>query len=750
MTAKSADPPVLLANGLQPLSCLRCARHKVRCDRLDPCSKCIKNDVPCEFPPPKTGKRKRRKMPLPSSTSSSSSDKLSARLDRYEEVLRSLGVDIESVDVSNSPPLRSVAASSQGEIESHEINDLRQKSPNEEESGCLIVGGRGSRHVESESWTKIGEHFNTGNLTPRSLNDRNEDSIPRPFEHTTKASKLVLGATPGTSRIEALYPSQLHFCKLWQVYLHNVQPLTMILHAPSASLLLAEAVKGHGHTSAETDALLFAVMACAVLSLSDADCMRRLGAKKSSFFSRYRLGCELALANARFMMSSDFSVLQAYTIYLFAIRLSVSPHELWNLTGIAKRNVQRLGLHQGNLVSGLTPFEAEMRRRLWYQIYMHDALAAKIVGVQGLEPSCKITAPGNLNDSDLSPTMTEMPKERNGASDMMFCNLRFKILMFTGEISAEEKLSQLSREKKTSTTHHNGLANLGNAIEDAEKEIELDILRYCDILNPVHMLTAIMARLTMWKLRFMMLSIQYEGDTDNVPADHRESMFSTALRVLEYENNMYSQPATRGFHWYTDPDFPSSCLIHIFETLIRTRSQGEKAEKAWEQIRILYELRPALYNSQTQRSPCCATINKLTLDAWRTREPHILGYDHTQDTPTYVTILREQEQQEATGQQISIPPLHPSLKSPPASEDYPSGGMRQLDNLENEISSWVDGHDFDNIPSNPGSTDMMFFDPMPGLDHDLPTISSHSYDDPGGAHNLLPPLGWTEQTGSKW
>ncbi|KAI1189229.1 hypothetical protein F5B17DRAFT_220381 [Nemania serpens] len=748
MNAKSAEPPVLLANGLQPLSCLRCARHKVRCDRLDPCSKCTKNDVPCVFPPPKTGKRKRRKMPLASSTSPLSSEKLSARLDRYEEVLRSLGVDIESVDLSNSPQLRSAAASSQGETESHDINDLRQKSPNEDESGSLIMGGTGSRHVDSEPWTKIGVNFNAGKLTPMSLNDRNEDSIPGPFEHTTKASKLVLGSTPGTASIEALYPPQLHFSKLWQVYLHNVQPLTMILHAPSASLLLAEAVKGHDRTSAETEALLFAVMVCAVMSLSDADCMRRLGARKTSLFSRYRLGCELALANARFLMSSNLSVLQAYTIYLFAIRLSVGPHELWNLTGIAKRNAQRLGLHQGNLALGITPFEAEMRRRLWYQIYMHDVLAAKIAGVQWLEPSCKVTAPGNFNDSDLSPTMKEMPKERNGASDMMFCNLRFKLLALTGEISGEENLSRLSREKKTSTARHNCRTNLENAIEKAEKEIELDILRYCDILNPVHMLTAIVARLTMCKLRFLVLSIEDEEDADNFPADHRESMFSTALRVLEYENNMCSQPAIREFHWYTDPDFPSSCLIHILENLFRTRSQGEEAEKAWEQIRMLYESRPALYDAQTQRSPY-ATIKKLTLDAWRAKEPRNLAYGQTQNTPTYIAILREHEQQVATDQQISIPPLHPSLRSPAASEDHPTGRIRQLDNLEHDISNWVDGHDFDNVHSNHGGTDMMFFDPMPGLGHDLP-MSSHSYNDPGGAQNLLPPLGWTEQTSSKW
>lgn len=86
-----------VANGLQPLSCLQCAHRTVRSDRLNPCSKCTNHDVLCEFPPPKTEKRKRRKTPV----ASSSSNKLRARLDRYEEMLKDVGVDVESI--SNSP-----------------------------------------------------------------------------------------------------------------------------------------------------------------------------------------------------------------------------------------------------------------------------------------------------------------------------------------------------------------------------------------------------------------------------------------------------------------------------------------------------------------------------------------------------------------------------------------------------------------------------------------------------------------------
>jgi hypothetical protein len=126
----------------------------------------------------------------------------------------------------------------------------------------------------------------------------------------------ALGLSPWTPSTEELYPPQQHFLQLWQTYLSNIHPVTMILHAPSAGEVLAEAVKGHGRASKEAEALLFATMACALISVTDADCTRLLGEKRSTLYSRYRLGCDVALTNANFLTSSNLCVLQAYTIYL--------------------------------------------------------------------------------------------------------------------------------------------------------------------------------------------------------------------------------------------------------------------------------------------------------------------------------------------------------------------------------------------------------------------------------------------------
>ncbi|KAI0152973.1 hypothetical protein GGR57DRAFT_503106 [Xylariaceae sp. FL1272] len=736
MTANSTAPPILLANGLQPLSCVRCARHKVKCERLDPCSKCVKNNVPCEFPPPKTGKRKRRKIPS-SSLSISTNEKLSARLDRYEEVLRSLGVDLDDDDVSNSQ-LKSTTGSPRGEAELHNTNDVQRTSGQGNTNDSLVMEGMRSHNIDSDSWAaaEFREHFNTGTLTPRSLNDRPEHPVSEIFECPAKASDLVLRNNVGKAKEGDLHPSPTLFSQLWQLYLQNVHPITMIIHGPTASQILTQAVQDRSPISQETKALLFAIMACAVMSLSDADCMRKFGERRTSLLLRYRSACETALTNARFLMSSDFTLLQAYTIYLLTIRPDIGPHELWNLTGIAKRNAMRLGLHHNKVIEDLSPFELEMNRRVWCQISMHDAVAARLAGVQELESGCKINVPSNVNDNDLWCTMEEPPKERSGATDMMFCILRCRISKLTAEIGGEHMPSQSSGGNETHMVDEDPNARIIRAIEQAEKAIELDLLRFCDILNPVHVLTTAVARLAICKLRFITCSSRAEEDKVDLVSDNQGSSFSIALRILEYENIIQSQPATRGFQWYTDFDFQPSFLAHILQTLIKTQSRGPRANKAWEQIQIFYESRPSFYNGINQRS-LYKSINELTLKAWRLRGANALTSDHAQETPAYLTILREQEQQETLGLQTPLSHVQSSLRSRPSSEGRASEGLRHVDSLTHDVTAWIGWSNFD-TPPDTASAEMMFFNSgMANIDHDLP-------------RNLTQPLGWSGQSDHRW
>lgn len=425
----------------------------------------------------------------------------------------------------------------------------------------------------------------------------------------------------------------------------------------------------------------------------------------------------------------------------FAVGPEVDPHELWNLTGIAKRNAQRLGLHREKSTPGLTPFEVEMRRRLWSQIVMYDAISAQAVGL-GPEFSYDITFPNNVNDSDLSPTMKEPPKERIGATDMLFCNLRYKILKFMGKVNAENKPWGVSGGRWNFVFDQGYREATEKAIEELEKETELDLLRYCDTLNPVHFFTAIVARLTLCKLRFTVFhASKHKKEQNDFTAKDRNLMFSMALKVLEYENNAHSQPSLQGFFWHTHQEFQWSCLLQILEDL-KTWPNGEDTEKAWKQICMLYELRPALYQGQKRNVPLYTAINKMTLEAWQVQEIRASEFGQALVVPTYIAKLREQEQRVASEQQ-ALNSQHPTTANPVQTLEYQAHSeLLQAGNFEQELANWSAWPDL--------GMDMHFLDAMPNLNQG-PLMPLPDYNNERSQSQIhLPPSAWTEESGDKW
>ncbi|KAI0539888.1 hypothetical protein GGR58DRAFT_463122 [Xylaria digitata] len=732
--------PAPLANGLQPMSCLRCARHKVRCDRLYPCARCHRNDVLCEFPQPKTERRKRRKPPaaVSSASTSTATDKLHARLDRYENLLKTLGISIEPIETLGLPQARATADS-----------PIRHVGAHDDYVSSVEMMATNGRPIDNRSQSCfIDENLTAGALTCSPIDHKVGDArYDTRSEHKSSADSLALCLSPEASTIGDLYPSQHQFSILWQIYLDNIQPITTILHVPSTGILLAEAAKGPGCASKDSEVLLFAVMACALISITDEECRKKLGEERSILLSRHRLGCEKALVNARFLTSPSFAVLQAYTIYLSVVSLDAEPFEIWNLTSIARRNALRLGLHQER-IPGLTPFEVEMRRRLWLQIIAADttsyhAISASIENPPWPESNYKFSAPSTVNDSDLCPTMEESPTERGGVTDMIYCNLRCKILKFMIGKGSGIKLWEVPGHTCTPAVERCSRLERENAIAELEKEIELDLLRYYDILNPVHVLTVTVARLTLCKLRFAMLESLHGEHPNQLTMEDKDLMLSAALRVLEYENITYSQPSMQGFLWHTHQSFQWSCLIHILEHL-KGHPHGQQVEKAWEQIRMSYDLRPNLYQMHKHKIPLCTTINQLTLEAWQVREAYAFEDGRVLVTPTYISFLREQRTGVASKQQETSSEPSSVVDSPRTPEDGSEGALLSLENFEQEIVSWTEWNNWDITSPNPRHTDIQFFNRMSSLNHDM-----HGYHDPGPAQGFVPSITRRNQVGDR-
>lgn len=136
-----------------------------------------------------------------------------------------------------------------------------------------------------------------------------------------------------------------------------------------------------------------------------------------------------------------------------------------------------------------------------------------------------------------------------------------------------------------------------------EKEVELQILRYCDLLDPVHYLTTYVARLILTKMRFTALHPRQfqQGKAERTKgiADH---LFTTALRVIQYDNAAHGEKLMNRFLWHSHAHFQWSCLVHVLDEL-KTRTMGAQVEKAWEQISMVYLYRPEILLGKKLRLP---------------------------------------------------------------------------------------------------------------------------------------------------
>jgi hypothetical protein len=79
-------------------SCALCHRRKVRCDK-DPCTNCEKHGVPCVPMTPSVARPRKKRFP---------EAELLARLKRYEEVLKSYGANLDSINSGILPSPGSV------------------------------------------------------------------------------------------------------------------------------------------------------------------------------------------------------------------------------------------------------------------------------------------------------------------------------------------------------------------------------------------------------------------------------------------------------------------------------------------------------------------------------------------------------------------------------------------------------------------------------------------------------------------
>lgn len=147
------------------------------------------------------------------------------------------------------------------------------------------------------------------------------------LQHRAQGSILGLGFSHSQnpqSYIDAalaLRPALAVCKKLYQAYLHGVDPIVRLFHCPSLMdfLLDGKSYLDYHDSDPILDVLRSAVFFVAIVSLTEEQCHSMFDADRTSLIATYRLACEVALDRAGLITTEDITVLQSLVLYLVSI-----------------------------------------------------------------------------------------------------------------------------------------------------------------------------------------------------------------------------------------------------------------------------------------------------------------------------------------------------------------------------------------------------------------------------------------------
>lgn len=106
-------------------------------------------------------------------------------------------------------------------------------------------------------------------------------------------------------------------------------------------------------------------------------------------------------------------ILHLQSGFLFEMKITT---KYWIDAGLVLRLAFRMGYHRdpSALPGEISPFESEMRRRVWLHIFQLDTLLSFQIGAPSMIPAefCDAQVPRNLYDADMHVGMSDLPPSR--------------------------------------------------------------------------------------------------------------------------------------------------------------------------------------------------------------------------------------------------------------------------------------------------------------------------------------------------
>lgn len=599
------------------LSCSLCRSRKIKCDRVYPCCHCVRSGSECVFP-------ERKRMNRPRKTKNS---ELLNRISRLESIVGNVNMEtLRDMDMSDLQVLTELKAQvvanekPPAQAPSADANTTAPPTAAPPRAGAVNnndskVAINPSQYISGEFWTNlVGEVEGLKQALAQDTESETDDeestfaspeAVMASKKQTFATQGLLAGYPSPDSAGPLLHPPAYQIQYLVDMFFDRVDPIVKILHRPSTLRMIA---RGTSKLSQGQEALLFSIYFAAITSMSADECLTHFGQEQLTLFKQYQTEVERALAAADYLSNTELECLQSLLLYVACLRVHNESRASWVLTAMLLRLAQAYNIIQDGDGSHHRFYDAELRRRLWWQVVVLDIRASEDRGTEAMiDPDSYNThLPLNINDEDFGPETVTAPPERKGPSDTTFslCTAQSSsIFLWVGH--AQSRVTSPARNQS-----EDEIIAKAQALEQ----------RFITNHDPTHFqskLAAGLVRMINLKLWLMMqYPLHTRGNSSSSsaaprwPKVSREAILQTAVSVMElHEHKHNASKEGLRFKWWGATYVQWHPLaVALAELCAQTR--GPLVQRAWRIVQIVYP-KWALVVADSKRGALWRPIRKL-------------------------------------------------------------------------------------------------------------------------------------------
>lgn len=298
-----------------------------------------------------------------------------------------------------------------------------------------------------------------------------------------------------------------------------------------------------------------------------------------------------------------------------------------------------MGLHRDGESLNLTPFETEMRRRLWWTLVVHDSGLAIMSGLSYSVISVNWTTklPRNLNDAELFPGSTEPIPDRDGPTEMGFSIMMFTVWRQIIKWHRDDpgfEAAMMGYDVDPSRSSLNGLSSPGGPgrgepqnqygsyrsyrelLDAFEDELHALQDKYIDpAAGPSHAVAWAVPGMLVEKLRDTLVRLTDLPEYGTEVLTARDNLFRLGIASLENNQEFFELLERNGFLWHHKLHFQAEMFTAMVAQMVH-RPRGTLADRAWRGVDIVYRYHPELYDMSQRKH---VTLRTFVMKAWKNR-----------------------------------------------------------------------------------------------------------------------------------